>query len=98
MNYTYYSTSNEFLEDENTLRFNIDRLLPGEYSYFIFTRDYANNTNIFYEENFRFTISKHIIEYIFPVALIAIAGVAGLSTLSIYRSIQKYSRTMEKIE
>ena len=96
--YNYYSASNDFLENESTFRFDIDRYLPGEYSYFIFTRDYANNTNIFYEENFKFTISKHIVEYIFPVALIAIAGIAGLSTLSIFRNIQKYSRTMEKIE
>jgi hypothetical protein len=97
-NYTYYTASNDFLENESSFTFNIDRYLPGEYSYFIFARDYANNTNIFYEENFRFTISKPIIEYILPVALIVIVGIAGLSALSIYRSIQKYSRIMEKLE
>lgn len=97
-NYTYYTASNDFLENESTFTFNIDRYLPGEYSYFIFARDYANNTNIFYEENFRFTISKPIIEYILPVALIVIVGIAGLSALSIYRSIQKYSRIMEKLD
>jgi len=97
-NYSYYSASKDFLESESTFRFDIDRYLPGEYSYCIFTRDYANNTNIFYEENFKFTIPKHIVDYIFPVALIAIVGIIGLSTLSIFRNIQKYSRTIKKIE
>jgi hypothetical protein len=94
-NYTYYTASNDFLENIGTFRFNIDRQVPGDYSYFIFTRDYANNTNIFYEEDFKFTISKPLVEYIFPVALILVVGIVGLSTFSIYRNIQKYSRTLE---
>ena len=96
--YTYYTSSNSILENENVFTFNIDRLPPGEYSYFIYTRDYANNTNIFYEETFNFTIPKRIVDYILPVSLIVIVGIAGLSVLTIYKNIQKYSRTIEKLE
>ncbi|GAH89746.1 unnamed protein product, partial [marine sediment metagenome] len=71
---------------------------PGEYSYFIYTRDYANNTNIFYEETFKFTIPKPIIDYILPVSLIVIIGIAGVSAFTIYKGIKKYSRVIEKLE
>ncbi|MFX0030840.1 MAG: C25 family cysteine peptidase [Candidatus Hermodarchaeota archaeon] len=91
-NYSYYTASNEFLENENNFTFNIDRYLPGEYSYFIVARDYANNTNIFYEEDLNFVIPKHIAEYIFPISLIVVGALVGVSILSYFRSIQKSSR------
>jgi len=97
-NYTYYTSSNGFLDNENIFTFNIDRLYPGEYSYFIYTRDYANNTNIFYEETFKFTIPKHTADYILPISLIVIIGIAGVSAFTIYKGIKKYSRVIEKLE
>jgi hypothetical protein len=96
-NYTYYTASNGYLEDEKTFRFNIDRYLPGEYSYFILTRDYANNTNIFYEPQFKFAISSHIVEYIFPVALIGIVGIIVLAIHSVFINIKKYARIAEEL-
>jgi len=95
-NYTYYTSSNGFLNNESVFTFNVDRLHPGDYSYFVFVRDYANNTDIFYHENFRFTIPKPIIDYILPIALIVIIGIAGVSIFTVYNSIQKYSRVIEK--
>ncbi len=97
-NYTYYTSSNGFLDNENIFTFNIDRLYPGEYSYFIYTRDYANNTNIFYEETFKFTIPKHAADYILPISLIVIIGIAGVSAFTICKGIKKYSRVIEKLE
>jgi hypothetical protein len=91
-NYKYYSISNEFLENEDTFMFNIDRYSPGEYSYFIVARDYANNTNVFYEPHFTFTISKPLIDIIFSITIIIIIGIVGLTTLLVYKSI----RTIKK--
>ena len=96
-NYTYYTASNEFLENENNFTFNIDRYFPGDYSYIIVARDYANNTNIFYEEDFEFIIPEHIADYIFPISLIIVVALVGVSILSIYRRLQKYSR-MNKLD
>ncbi|MFX1376025.1 MAG: C25 family cysteine peptidase [Promethearchaeota archaeon] len=97
-NYSLFSASNDFLDNENIFTFNIDRLLPGEYSYLIYVRDYANNTDIFYEDTFKIFIPKHYADYLLPVSLIVIAGIVGLSALTIYKSIQKYSRLTTKIE
>ncbi|MBA7699772.1 hypothetical protein ES703_108475 [subsurface metagenome] len=96
--YIHYTSSNDFLENEDVFTFTIDRLHPGEYSYFIYTRDYANNTNIFYEETFKFTIPKPIIDYILPVSLIVIIGIAGVSAFTICKGIKKYSRVIENLE
>lgn len=91
-NYTYFTASNDYLENDSSFIFNIDRNLPGKYSYFLVARDYANNTNIFYEQNFKFTISEPIANYIFPISLIAVVALVGVSILFIYRNIQRYSR------
>ncbi len=96
--YTYFTSSNGFLDNESVFTFNVDRLHPGEYSYFIFVRDYANNTDVFNYEIFRFTIPKPIIDYILPVSLIVIIGIAGVSAFTIYKGIKKYSRVIEKLE
>ena len=97
-NYTYYTSSNSIQENENVFTFNIGRLSPGKYSYFIYIRDYANNTNVFYQQNFRFTIPKRMVDYMLPISLIVIVGVVGFSTFMIYKGIKTYSRVIEKVE
>jgi hypothetical protein len=94
-NYTYYTSSNSIHENENVFSFNIGRFTPEDYSYFILIRDYANNTNIIYQDTFGFTIPNHIIDYILPISLIVIVGIAGVSTFIIYKGIKKYSREFE---
>jgi len=96
--YTYFISSNGFLDNESVFTFNVDKLHPGDYSYFVFARDYANNTDIFYHEKFRFTIPKPIIDYILPIALIVIIGIAGVSAFTIYKGIKKYARVIENLE
>ncbi|MHA2194135.1 MAG: C25 family cysteine peptidase [Promethearchaeota archaeon] len=95
--YSYYATSNDLLENENIFTFTIDKPLPDEYSYFVFIRDYANNTNLFYDENFRFTIPKPLIDYMLPVFLIVIIGIVGISTVLLVKGMQKYTRIVENI-
>ncbi|MHA2130544.1 MAG: hypothetical protein ACW99L_11265, partial [Promethearchaeota archaeon] len=95
--YSYYATSNDLLENENIFTFTIDKPLPDEYSYFVFIRDYANNTNLFYDENFRFTIPKPLIDYMLPVFLIVIIGIVGISTVLLVKGMQKYTRIVENL-
>ncbi|MFX0081598.1 MAG: C25 family cysteine peptidase [Candidatus Hodarchaeota archaeon] len=96
--YAYFTSSNGFLDNKSHFTFNLERLMPGDYSYFLFVRDYANNTEVFYNETFRFTIPKPIINYILPFSLVLTIGIAGFSAFAIYKGIKKHSRAIEKFE
>ena len=61
-------------------------------------RDYANNTKMFNSENFKFTIAKPIVDYIFTISLILIIGVVGISVFIVYKGIKKYSDIIRKME
>ncbi len=98
IDYSYYGLSNEFDENDDIFTFNIDRLVPGVYSYFIVARDYANNTNVFYNSTFTFSIPKPIIDYILPVSVYLIIAVGGISFFILFNGLQKYSRILGKKE
>jgi hypothetical protein len=97
-NYTHYSVSNELLENQNVFTLTTDKFKPGQYSYFVISRDYANNTQIFEDITFKFTIPKPIIDYILPVSLIFIVGIIGVSTFLVYVGIRRYSRIFGNLE
>ena len=61
-NYKYYQLSNSFYQDFNEFEFIIDKLKPGNYSYLFITRDFANNTELFYQDSFMFIIPKPMID------------------------------------
>jgi len=94
-NYTYFSISNELFENENVFTLNTDKFKPGQYSYCIVSRDYANNTQILQDNTFKFTIPKPITDYILPVSLIFIVGIIGVSIFLVYKGIRSYSGTFE---
>lgn len=91
-NYTYFRLSNTFLENENQFTIDLDKVYPGIYSYFVVARDYANNTVMLYTDSFKFSVPRPISEYVLIISLIAIIGVAGVSTFILYEGIRKYSR------
>ncbi|MBY8985193.1 MAG: hypothetical protein KGD65_09010 [Candidatus Lokiarchaeota archaeon] len=91
-NYVYYSTSSDLFDNQNEFTINIDKVKPGEYSYCIISRDYANNSIIFHDNGFKLTIPKPITDYILPVSLILIIGFTGLSIFQIVEGIKKATR------
>jgi hypothetical protein len=97
-NFTSYRLSNNIQEDQRNFEFIIDKLKPGNYSYMIITRDYANNTNVFYNETYTFQIPKPIMNYMVNISLIIIISVVAISVLFILYGIKKHSRLLEQIE
>jgi len=93
-NYTHFTISNELFENQNVFTLTTSKFKPGQYSYCIVSRDYANNTQIFQDITFKFTIPPPVIDYILPVSLIFIVGIIGVSTFLVYRGIRRYSRTI----
>ncbi|MHA1932777.1 MAG: hypothetical protein ACW96X_09575, partial [Promethearchaeota archaeon] len=93
--YEYFSVSNNLLEDQSFLTLNINRVKPGEYSYCIVSRDYANNSQIFQNNGFKLTIPKPMMDYILPVSLILIIGITGLSVYLIFKGIRRFARSYE---
>ncbi|KKM01029.1 hypothetical protein LCGC14_1798490, partial [marine sediment metagenome] len=96
--FSSYAQSNVLLEEGNDIKITIDQLLPDDYSFFIFARDYANNTNVFYNDSFKFSIPKPIIDYILPISIIVIIGIVGYSSYMLFRSFGKYSREIHNIK
>jgi hypothetical protein len=97
-NYEQFRISNELLENQNVFSLNVDKLKPGQYSYCIVSRDYANNTQIFLENTYKFVIPRPIIDYILPVSLIFIVGIIGVSTFLVYKGIRRYPRIFGNLE
>ncbi len=91
IDYIYYGLSNSIEEDKELIPVKTERLTPGEYSYFIVLRDYANNTDIFYNSGYIFSIPQNIINYIAPFSLVLIIAVGGVSVLTLYTGLRKYS-------
>ncbi len=89
--FNYYSLSNILLENNDNLAITIDQLFSGDYSFLIYARDYANNTNIFYNDSFRFSIPKPIMDYILPVSLVVIIGITGISSYVLFKGMKKHS-------
>jgi len=89
-NYTHFSISNGLLENKNEFTLTTDKFKPGQYSYCFVSRDYANNTQIFQDTTFRFTIPKPVIDYILPVSIIIIIMIAGISCYALFKSMKDY--------
>ena len=97
-NDSFYEGSNNFLQNEKEFSINIGRVKSGEFSYSIVIRDYANNTNSYNSDSFKFTVPKHLMDYIFPISLVLIIGIVGISFVAVYKGLQKYSAIVKKIE
>ncbi len=96
--YTNYRMINGILDDDSIFMLETDKLKPGKYSYLIISRDYANNTNVFYEKSFKFTIPKPLIDYVLPISLMLIIGAAGISIFIFYKGLQTYLKIIRNYE
>ncbi len=96
--FTYFKLSNSIQEDERNFKFIIDKLEPGNYSYMIIARDYANNTNVFYNETYTFQIPKPLINYMLNISLIIIISIVAISVIFVVYGIKKHSRILDRIE
>lgn len=97
-NFTYYKLSNSIQENKKNFEFIINKLEPGDYSYMIVARDYANNTNIFYNGTFIFQIPTPIIKYMLTVFLIIIIGIVAVSVIFVVYGIKKHSDALSRLE
>jgi len=96
--FSYYKVSNNFTENSDTFTIITDRLAPGVYSYFIVTRDYANNTNVFYDPIFNFSIPKPILDNVFLTFTVMTIAIVGISIVILYKGLQKYSLIFKEIK
>ena len=87
--YSYYCISNDKYQELITLEYELNKLDPGDYSFAFFIRNYANNSNILYNENFKFTIPKPLMDYVLIVVLIMIIGFVGISFFVILKGLRK---------
>ncbi|MFW9827468.1 MAG: C25 family cysteine peptidase, partial [Candidatus Thorarchaeota archaeon] len=91
--YSYFGLSNNFGEDYEQFSVEIGKLESGDYSYFIYIRDYANNTRIFYDLNYKFSVLAPLIDYILIISIFAIIGVVGIAFFLLFIGFRKYTRT-----
>jgi hypothetical protein len=90
--YSYYSVKNGLFENKNDFILELGKMKPGKYAYSIISRDYANNSRIFQDNSYLFTVPNPIIDYIFPVSLILIVGITGISVYLLIRGLRKFIR------
>jgi len=95
-NYDYYSQPYDLLSQRNNVTIIVDQLASGSYTFLVFARDYANNTNIFYDDSFRFSIPESTLDFILPFTVIIIIGIAGISIYILLRGIKHRKLFEEK--
>ena len=88
--YNYYRMLNHIQKEEINFECIFNKLDPGKYSFLIVARDYANNSEILYNENFRFSIPPPITDYILVFALVMLISLAGISFFVIFYGLRKH--------
>jgi len=96
--YSYYGSTNNFEENKELFTITTDRLSSGEYSYCIVSRDYANNTNVFYHSGFKFYVSETLINYILITSTFLVIAIVGISIFIFFKGLLEYSRLVKKID
>ena len=97
--YSTYFISNDYQEKNSILEIILDKLDPGkyDYSFYIFARDYANNTQLF-SPFISFYIVTPLTDYILIGASILIIGFASISIYIVQSGIKKYSIIYRRME
>ncbi|MCK4379760.1 MAG: hypothetical protein KAW51_01390 [Candidatus Lokiarchaeota archaeon] len=96
--YSYYGSTNYYEENKEIFTITTERLTSGEFSYCIVSRDYANNTNVFYNSGFNFSVSETLINYILITSTFFVIAVIGISIFTLFSGLLKYSRLVKEIE
>ncbi len=96
--YSYYGSTNYYEENKEIFTITTERLTSGEFSYCIVSRDYANNTNVFYNSGFNFYVFETLINYILITSTFLVVAVIGISIFILFRDLLKYSSIVREIE
>ncbi|MCK4780601.1 MAG: hypothetical protein KAT57_10455, partial [Candidatus Lokiarchaeota archaeon] len=96
--YSYHGSTNYYEENKEIFTITTERLTSGEFSYCIVSRDYANNTNMFYHSGFNFSVSETLINYILITSTFLVVAVIGISIFTLFNGLLKYSRLVKEIE
>ncbi|MFX1502151.1 MAG: C25 family cysteine peptidase [Promethearchaeota archaeon] len=96
--FSYYDSINNYEYDKELFKITIERLNSGDYSYCIISRDYANNSNIFYNSEFNFYISESFTKSLLIAFSFLIVAAIGFSIFIFLKSVLKYSRIVKEIE
>ncbi|MFX0023155.1 MAG: C25 family cysteine peptidase [Candidatus Hermodarchaeota archaeon] len=95
--YKFYGSSNSIYQNKQLFCIDTEKLTPGKYSYYIFTRDYANNTIIFQDPSFTLIIPTPLMDYISIISMIVSIGVFGIAGYITYYELKKANRTIKEI-
>jgi len=90
--YDYYVTSNAYLENEANFIININKLDSGDYQYAILLRDYNNQTKLYYENSYFFSVEFPVSMIILIIIAVSLVGLVGL-TILYYYLVYKRKRT-----
>ena len=90
---------NSFRDEEDVLfKHTIHKLDPGEHSFLIVARDWANNYHILDDDSFEITIVTPMMDYILIIMSIAVIGITGISIFITYKGFKSYKHKLFRSE
>jgi len=95
--YSCYGSFNSFEENNGIFSIATGKLTPGEYSYLVVARDYANNTLVFQDPRFNLSIPPPLMDFIFITSITIIIAVVGISVFVLYKGLKKHSHITKEI-
>ncbi|MHA2287449.1 MAG: C25 family cysteine peptidase [Promethearchaeota archaeon] len=88
---------NSFNENKQDFSVTLNKLEPGEYSYYVITRDYTNKTSFFYNESLSFSIPKPLIDFVLVVTLSIIIGLVGVSIAIVIIGMKRHKKNARNL-
>jgi hypothetical protein len=89
--YSYFSGFNTIGNNMQHFTIEIGKLGAGDYSYLVFIRDYANNTRVFQELDYKLLVTTPMIDYLLIVTVFIIIGIIGISSFLLFKGLRKRS-------
>ncbi|MFX0180351.1 MAG: C25 family cysteine peptidase [Candidatus Hodarchaeota archaeon] len=94
VDYSYYCISNVKYQELISLEYELNKLDPGDYCFAFYVRNYANNSDLLYNENFKFLIPKPLMDYVLIATLIVIISFVGISFFVILKELRKQKNSI----
>jgi hypothetical protein len=87
--YECFQARNNFTQNRENFDISLNKLKPGDYSFSIVLRDYNNNTMIYSNASFRFSILASIIDGTMIVAILMTAALSCIAIISTKKGFEK---------
>jgi hypothetical protein len=92
-----HKIGNNFTSNQDLFNVYLNKLDPGTYSYLFVIRDYANNTILVTNDNFKIYIDPPLINTFLVIGTFSLIAIVGFAIFLLINEFKKYSQKVSRI-